>query len=893
MKVCKKGAVSLAAGICLSVSSGVQASSFSTECNGIRTVKPGMINSSPVLFLSELDGGVSCYTVTGKKLWHNPTEDPAVLFEIEAIDVNGDGCDDLVSASGDGSITCWDSTGKLNWKFCGDRKIRFNEVAVLKRGQDVTIFAGGNDRMVYALDRSGKLIDSQEFPGAIRKLEVGDFMKEGEPLLLVMTLKHDKSGWASFGFYDPDHLATEAADLSSKKCPKRMRGIITDLRVTDLDKDGRDDLMVFTNESPKMCVINGEFKEIAGYDTSKETDKDLKRSKQRYAHTSGISVAPVRDEILLQFGRTFYLLDSKGQLKDWSGSMDARFPMADFCYHPQAKRLFGVGSVSGDNGVYEFDLKKDDWWKDHTQWTGRMAEVNQNLETLYKQVVDFKPPSYQKPAKKPWVMGYGGEIPTEIASLNFNEVIFVQQQSWGENYDRSAILAACGEEYGAKRDKRKKYEDTQADLVGAAKALEKDGTPFTVWAGHGSDPFYVSIDTLEAVLAAAPTTCYGFIYAEMANTSDPRVHYFIEEYMPRLAAACRKQGRAKLHFRYKQTFWATTVHMHPWCDLFLSGKYGDILSPATEDTNSTTQELNLAGRVGMFVGGYVNDYGMRLIDDNPTGWRPLAPGRQKTISPFLRSGVMRAAYGARYGVLWNFKGQDGPGLELLMGLMGSGVLPQANAEDILSIGSWHLMDEIPAEIEERAQGLGHDISQYLESDSDRVISSSEVHWGGASVPEYDFSKTLGVDYRWLNFMPELPYGMIPIAPASYADQLKKQAIPYSVSDSQSGIVEGQKISAEKFGPVMMKKAKGGAATLPILVKGAAWSAIRLDKNHVRLILIDPHYLDPRNCDVTVTFQLGQPKTVRDILSKQNLKIVNEQTQLTIPAGSMRFVDVTF
>lgn len=877
------------------VTGSVHAASFITEGNALRKAVPGMIKTTPVLFFGELDGAVSCYTLDGKKLWRNPTQSPAVLFELAAVDVDEDGRDDLISASGDGSITCRDSGGVLRWKFTSDHKVRFNEVAVLKRGNEVKIFAGGNDKMVYALDRNGNLTDRCEFPGAIRKIEVGDFKKDGEPIVFVMTLSNDKMGWSSFGFYDPDQLSKELGSIpfNKRKTLKRLKGITTDIRVTDLDQDGRDDLMVCINDAPVMSTINGEFEEIAGYDLRDEESKVYRGFKQRYAHTSGISLAPARDEILLQFGRAFYIVDARGRLKNWSGDTSARFPMADFCYHPAVNRLFGIGSVSGDNGVYEFDLTKEDWWEEHTLPLGRLAEVLENIETLYEQTVHFTPPSYQQRAKTPWIMAYGGEIPNEIARLNFNEIKYATPQIWSENYDRTAIMKAVGAEYGKKRDKRAQYSDRQADLVEKAVAFEKAKEPFSVWAGHGSDPFYVSIDTLEKILEAAPTTCIGFIYAEMANTEDPRIHYFIKEYMPRLAAACRKQGLARLYFRYKQTFWATTVQMEPWNELFLSGKYSDVLCPATEDTNSTGQDLNLAGRVGMFAGGFVDDFAMRLIDDNPTGWRPLAPCRQKTISPFLRSGVMRAAYGARYGVLWNFKGQNGPGLELLMGLMGSGVLPRVDAEDILSIGSWHLMEKIPHEIEERSHQLGHDISQYMEGDYQRVVSVSEVHWGGASVPDYDFSKMLGVNYRWLHFVPELPYGMIPIAPAAYAQQLEKKGTPYLLSDSQSGIVNGQKISAESFGPTMQTIVQAGAAQMPVLVKGAAWSAIRLDEKHVRVILIDPGYLDPQERQVEILFQLRQPRRAQDILTRKTLPIQGGGLRLTVPAGSMRFVDLTY
>ena len=48
----------------------------------------------------------------------------------------------------------------------------------------------------------------------------------------------------------------------------------------------------------------------------------------------------------------------------------------------------------------------------------------------------------------------------------------------------------------------------------------REREPFQMWVGHGNDPFYVRINTLEKILEVAPKTCYGFIYAEMNGTSD-------------------------------------------------------------------------------------------------------------------------------------------------------------------------------------------------------------------------------------------------------------------------------------------------------------------------------------------------------------------------------------
>ncbi len=876
----------------LIVATYANASTFVTDGNAIRHAVIAKNGTEKVFYISELDGAISSYTISGQKRWRKPAPQKAVSFEIVNADLNSDGKEELITASGSGTIDCWDISGKLLWRYRPEHLVRFNDVAVMKTDDTIRIFAGGNDKIIYVLNQNGELIESVPVSGAIRKLEIGDFQKADEPLLFLMTMSHDKANWKSFQFRNPLKPA-EVVKSGGTETSKLTRGITTDLRVQDVDQDGLDDLLIGINETIKVVALNGNFEPIASFDVSK-VDGIKRNYKQRYAHTTAISLKPHRDEILVQFGRAFYLLNSKGEFIDWSGNTSARFPFSTFVFDEESGRFFGAGSVGGDNGIYEFDLTKDDWWKDHIEPIGRLKEVTANLENLYDRVVAFTPPEYQKPSTKPWVMGYGGEIPPEVAAKDFNEVIYIKQQIWSEDYDRSDIIAVIGEEFGNKRDSRKSYNSTAAELIAEAKAFEASNTAFTIWAGHGSDPFYVSIDTLEDILEAAPTTCHGFIYAEMASTTDPRTGYFIDHYLPRLAVACRKSGIAKLQFRYKQTFWATTVYEEPWDELFLSGKYGDILIPATEDTNSITQDMNLAGRIGLFASGIVDDYGMRLIDDNPTGWRPLAPCRQKTISPYLRSGILRAAYGARYGINWSFQGENGPGLELLMAMMGSGVLPMIeDPKQIASIGSWLLINNIPADFQER-QHSGHDIDIYDEQDIDAVFATTQTYWGGVATPDHDYSKiALGTEYRWLNFVPKLNKGMVPIAPSSCRASLKDAGVPFTISNAKSGIIDNKIVPAKEFASKLETSTSVGAKKLLMSVEGASWSAIWIDETHLRLILLDPHYTDPRSCKVAVNFQHFAPDSAVDILSNKKVSIVNGVCDLIVPAGSVRFIDFTY
>ena len=126
--------------VCLIFSIVISAQNFTTEGNGIRNSIIANVKSENVLYLSELNGSVSSYTIDGKKRWRNETDDPAVMFEIEAVDIDNDGNDDLLAASGDGHIYAWKSDGTLLWKFNPGHKVRFNEVAGIGKGVDLRIF---------------------------------------------------------------------------------------------------------------------------------------------------------------------------------------------------------------------------------------------------------------------------------------------------------------------------------------------------------------------------------------------------------------------------------------------------------------------------------------------------------------------------------------------------------------------------------------------------------------------------------------------------------------------------------------------------------------------------------------------------------------------------------
>ncbi|WP_343330716.1 hypothetical protein [Polaribacter staleyi] len=865
------------------------AQNFSTQTNNIRNSVIGEINNTSVLFVSELSTSLAAYTLTGKGLWNYKIDTPSVIFEILAEDFNKDGNDDLLAVAGNGIVYCINSDGSLLWEYTPDHKVRLSEIAVVKNGDKIQIFTGGNDNQLYELNEKGLLVSSTKIEGVVRKIEAGNFIDKDKESLFVMTYYHDKFRWEFMGILDADtkQVLTETT-IKKKELKDLTKIMVTDISVSDINKNGKDEILFFGDLSwtPMFFGLDGNFNIVSHYKGNR------KRDLQRYAHLKGISLQPVKDEIAMQYGGLLYRIDLKGNLIETKGEKYDQLVFSDFVLDKKSKQLIATGEVDGGNGVYFFNLEKKNWLKTSQELQGTMARVKDNLDKLYKQTLNFELPSYQKKSDKSWVMITKNSEDAKIKKLHGNDIKFVIQKSPKEATDRTYLVNKIGES-ALKKDKRGKYQDTRAEIIQMARDYEAENQPFTFWAGHGNDPFYIQIETLEEILRVAPTTCYGFVYAEMDNVKDPRVQHFVKEYMPRLAKAIRKNNKAKLYFRYKNMFWAATSHLPLWKELFFSGKYSDILAPASEDTSNRIQDLNLAGRVGMFTGGYVNDFAMRLIDDNPTSWRPLTPGGQNSVSPYLRQGVMMAAYGARYGVVSTSGFVEKPGLNILFALMKSGVLPIVEKENIQSISSWHLIKDIDEKLVHSVD-THHEIKQYKKDDENAVFSVGQMHWAGTDIPSHDYSKiALGVAYRWLNYIPEMPNGMVPIAPIESEKELLKSKALFSISNGKQGFLNNEFVAANKYESTFKDIVESGAKQLPILVKGAAWSAIKIDENHTRIILLDQGYIEPQDRDVIITFQHRKPSLATDILSKENLNITKDAIKLTVPAGSIRCIDITY
>jgi hypothetical protein len=116
--------------------------------------------------------------------------------------------------------------------------------------------------------------------------------------------------------------------------------------------------------------------------------------------------------------------------------------------------------------------------------------------------------------------------------------------------------------------------------------------------------------------------------------------------------------------------------------------------------------------------------------------------------------------------------------------------------------------------------------------------------------------------------------------------------PIFATDGRYFYSDGVRREAAEYRPTVESALQEAATRLPLRVDGPAhWSVARLDPTHVRVILIDPGYLDPAERDVAVVLQHLDAVAVTDILSGETLDASSGRISLRIPAGTLRIIDV--
>jgi hypothetical protein len=548
-------------------------------------------------------------------------------------------------------------------------------------------------------------------------------------------------------------------------------------------------------------------------------------------------------------------------------------------------------------------------------YKGKAGQLLANINALAAQVNAFEAPPYQPetPTEQFSVFTYGPYNPGLLSEINpdttlapltqlyktefpYPHISFSGNQWLSENWDRSALLHG----WDTKRDKRMTYTFTSQQIIDYATTLEQRGLAFTWTIGHGNDPFFLSLTTVEGILLAAPTTCKGFLFPEMEAGDTPAFRYAIETHFIPICDLCLQHGKRKVFLRSKFLFWSANIYTSLWNWMLKDKKYQDVIVPCMEETYERVCDMSLAGRTGLKQGGWFNDWAGRAVHDNPCYDREHQWAATTIGSHFLRALVYQAELGARYNLIQlgeaTSTGWRGHSLIVkpYMHMLGKGILrcPQ-NKQDMLSVSPIALGMKPPAEEFIAASHNSHQIALYNNEDPPWVFSRLQCFWGQAPTPVHDFAYyACGRKRQAMNFIPPTPYGLVAIHPDDgSAAQLPGVSGVISTDGQHWYDPSGNQRGAAEYAGHIENTLKAAADTMFAQVTGeVAWTATRLDDRHTRLVLIDSGYLDPMDREVKVQFNT-MVVAARDILSRENLSLNGNSLQLTVPMGILRIVDV--
>ena len=436
----------------------------------------------------------------------------------------------------------------------------------------------------------------------------------------------------------------------------------------------------------------------------------------------------------------------------------------------------------------------------------------------------------------------------------------------------------------------------------------EEGIGLNSWGGHSNDPYYYSLETKKKLIDGGNDKRINFIYPELESTSD-QFSFVINDLLYPLADYGKDKGLT-ICLRNKHLFWSGVVYKPIW-ERFLNGEYASVFIPSMEETTDKTMELSVASRMGLWASGVVDNWGARSARDNPSFLRLRQKSHQMLPNHFLRQMVYNISSGARY--LNNFA-VDQEYMSVLWEMVERGVIFVPKREEIVSFSPVHLSIVNPTDNYIKDGNKVKWLTWFDESydeNSDKLFDRLNGTWPASPTNEWDFSNfAAGVKDRRLHFLPNFQNGTVLITPPQnehfvpnelprgwlkdHLHPLYKDILSEYISNGEHFISKdgGSTYSAKNHSSAMLKDIEEKSKLIPLTVEGnVAWVAAQSAPKHIRVTLIDGGYINPSDKVALLKFGSVTPVKITDVLSGQTISISEEVTEVNIPCGAFRFLDV--
>ncbi len=838
-------------------------------------------------------------TLDQSPLWKFDTG--AFPYDLAAGDVDDDGKSEVFVASADGRLYCINADGTGRWTFSAPAALY--QVAVLQQKGLVQVVTGGVDRKLHVLNAEGRLQKSLPWPRAIRLIRAGDLDGDGKMEIVVACWSGELTAlrWPSLEVMWRKELRTtrrEGSGLASW-FPKS-------LTIEDLDGDGPCELIFGGWDGQSgLRVLSGDGS------MRWETSGDFQPSD---ACGTGYNIAAVCKpdgllgrRIVVLNGRYLFMLDRSGRIFA-KGSAPVSF--TDICRGEDMEgnaTVYLASSPNGDDRIYRVVLDKG-WGRSFASLhrEGKMKQVEENLERIRRQILAYKGPP---PANQRYVHFVAGG---QVASAKQLEGFFSLIGHYRRLFPYPNCDFAIGLEFrpdepvaGFRLPSWEKKDQVSAStMLDCARACEKAGVSFALWVGHGCSP-WVPLELAKKVAQECPRSLIGFMSAEDDDYGSSLEHFIADYWVP-LMQICRDTDK-KAFLVEKHAWWVAVPAMKRFRALF-DEKFRDVLVMSVEDSNTRSPELNMAGRLGLFLSGTVNNFSARTIIDEMCWNRLWDVECPMTGHPFLRRQIAQGMLGAKYfeySIPLRGGGPARPGgfsvvgeesLDLICHLLGKGLLIPPTPAEMVEVSPQVIrMREPAAEFLRDAFNI-HGQDGYVPDSvaRDSPFEGLACYDGMAPVrPSYLGGYLLGVERHYDGFMPAAPFGLTAIVPSF----VSRRRCPWEKgaweTDGRSWFEGTHRLTGLEARSRILQSFDRAAGSLPLRVEGKAFVQVQTRGPRIlRATLIDPGFLDPADRPVKLHLRSDlQVNMVVDLLSGEALEIQDHSVALTVPAGAFRVIEL--
>ncbi len=368
---------------------------FTTGGHTVYHLRPAFFGQGKdrVIISATYDGSVLCHTPEGKLHWKTQTGGN-FPFDLCVADVNGDGKDEVLVASGDGVLYAIDSNGKHLWSF--KKEFPLYQVCAAKQPDGSSIIlTGGVEQVLYALSPTGQLRGQLSVGSFIRHLRAGDILGDGREYVAMATTTGALAGTLGLSLLDPAQLKfLWTRNNVGEYLPNSGRRFFS-MAMMDLDHDGKQEIALSGSwgEKGKIYAYDGEGNQR--FATSDPRIPDVP-----YRMNILVPVRLPQDEYIIgQFGNILIVYNLDGSCRE---VVTGQFSYANASFDPITRVLYCGSEVSGGDEVVAIHLDKPGWQKDFAaaKPVGKLAKVIANMQTLKSQVASFKAPAYQPASRK-------------------------------------------------------------------------------------------------------------------------------------------------------------------------------------------------------------------------------------------------------------------------------------------------------------------------------------------------------------------------------------------------------------------------------------------------------------------------------------------------------------